>query len=105
MEDNPGVIWEPWTPVPGTPVTIRISGECPQPHQEWEHRRTGTVTEIPDATHLCREIKQLATEKHPTMRGHYYQVEYDKTAPTGSRGAMYAAIELEPIEQCVDGTR
>ena len=42
---------------------------------------------------------------NPTMRGHYYQVEYDRRAPTGSRGAMYAAIELEPVERCVDGIR
>ena len=104
MEDSPEEVWEPWLPEPGTPVMVRISDECPLPHQEWEHRRTGTVTEIPDATCLGWEFKQLATEKHPTMRGHYYQVEYDKRAPTGSHGAMYAAIELEPIERCVDGT-
>ncbi|MCZ6615349.1 MAG: hypothetical protein O6920_06180 [Chloroflexi bacterium] len=90
-------IWEPWRPLPGSRVRVRNCTECPTNHHDWEYGCAGVITEIPGDTFMMQGLRQDIEDRYSELLGHYYQVEYDIEAPTGSHGALYAAIEIELI--------
>lgn len=85
-------VWEPWQPVEGQRVRIRLSAEC---RVTWPDRPH-------DPPHLAEfdglegEVKAWAFPV-PT---HRYAVVFDAPIAQGDRligGAYFAAIELEPV--------
>lgn len=91
--------------VEGARVRVRLSAEC---EDYWEERPKGSIriaghqTRCQGVTGVVTEIHDADTDSHP------YLVEFDQPPVIDvygyTLGGMYAAAELEPIEDPATGT-
>ena len=112
-------IWEPWLPVIGQRVRIRLSAECqarmfearPSPWVRDDDLREMMRNRVDVANRFARDewhdghpdgvdgAEGTVTDINRALDfGHYYRVMFDETLGPGAHiGGDFAAIELEPI--------
>lgn len=107
MVDEPR-FYEPWTPLVGQRVRVRLSGECRQDHYPEEDGRIGTMSELVDWDEVDEDDSREPPAP-PEMRAHRYIVDFDVPflspddtgLPPWLRSndyGFYCAIELERLD-------
>lgn len=106
-EKRSGDAWEPWQPVEGQRVLIRLSGEC-QYHRAWEKEAVTPEGKIGKVLLDTRSIQDGATG----IQGHPWCVVFDEPvyafsawgvgAPITFRTGNFATLEMEPLHEEAD---
>ena len=98
--DTAPIYWEPWAPVVGQRVRMRLSGECDHAPVELLHGKLGTVVKVIEQNGLIH-YRDVAPGDPLfgtiCVKGHRFVVEPD-LASEGNH-IFLAAAELESLDQ------
>jgi hypothetical protein len=95
--------WEPWQPVIGDRVRVRINPECPYCQENLpEAQRTFVYGEPRDGR--AGTVEEIRDNGPAAMPGHRYFIRWDRPIPveiassgsTWVQGSTFAALELRP---------
>lgn len=99
--------WEPWQPVVGQRVRVRLNAECRvKPEEDSPDSDLQIVGHHDDEDGSIGQIKAIFTEMESPLlveQGHRFGVWWDggmrKRGADWVLGNVYAAIELEPLDE------